>query len=564
MFLLDFHLSDLAASKPKTISFALDFDGTATPAKSALFLLVVLCWLLPGLVGHDPWKPQEAQTLGVVYGMLQGGDWLIPALAGEPYLDKPPLYYWTAAFFARIFSPLFALHDGARLASGFYMALAILLATMSGARLFGLRFGRVTALIFIGSFGLLITAHMMSAETAVVAATALVIYGLTWIPAQAIVAGLLIGSGIGIAFLAKGSVAGGLAFAMALGPLVFHQWRSRAYAAALAVAIVAALPWILWWPLSLYQKSPQLAMEWLWLHDLAEFTNAFSAATLGRISYYIWLLPWHAWPALPLVIVAFWYGRLQLLADAKIQLLIGALLGAFVMICLSGDGREVNALPLLLPLSLICASRIDQIKRGSASALDWFGMMTFGLLAAVLWLGWFALLFGFPQAVAAYIQTYLPGYQLQFRIVPFLLALVLSLLWLISITRARQSNRRAIVNWTAGITMFWMLVMTLWLPFVDEGKSYRAMVGSLKLALPASIDCVASRGLGESQRAVLDYFADLRTQRLERLATHNCSYLLTQSVQRKPTVEDQTQWRLLWEGSRPGDKIELFRLYQRL
>ena len=115
MFLLDFHLSDLAASKPKTIPFALDFDGTATPAKSALFLLVVLCWLLPGLVGHDPWKPQEAQTLGIVYGMLQGGDWLIPALAGEPYLEKPPLYYWTAAFFARIFAPSCSANNGEKI-----------------------------------------------------------------------------------------------------------------------------------------------------------------------------------------------------------------------------------------------------------------------------------------------------------------------------------------------------------------------------------------------------------------------------------------------------------------
>ena len=557
-------MTDLAASKPKTIQFALEFDGTATPAKTALFLLVVLCWLLPGLVGHDPWKPQETQTLGVVYGMLQSGDWLIPALAGEPYLDKPPLYYWTAAVLARVFSPLLQLHDGARLASGFYMALAILLATMTGAKLFGPRFGRVTALIFIGSFGLLITAHMLSAETAVIAASALVIYGLTWIPHQWIFAGFLIGTGIGMAFLAKGSMAGALAFAMALGPLVFRNWRSRAFLAALLVALLAASPWIFWWPISLYRRSPQIAMEWLWLHDLSDFTDVLSAASLGRFSYYVGLLPWHAGPALPLVVVAFWYGRRQLLRDAKVQLLLGALLGAFVVMCLSGAAREASALPLLLPLSLICASRIDELKRGTASALDWFGMMTFGLLAVGMWLGWFAMLFGFPQALARYVQTYLPGYQLQFRLVPFLLALVLSLLWLISITRARQSNRRAIVNWTAGITMFWMLAMTLWLPFIDEGKSYRAMVASLKRALPSPADCVASRGLGESQRAVLDYFAALRTRRLELVAVNNCRYLLTQSVQRAPTVEDQTEWRLLWEGSRPGDKVELFRLYQRL
>ena len=267
-YLRDSHLTDLVANKPKSIPFSLEFDGTATPAKSALFLLLVLCWLLPGLVGHDPWKPQEAQNLGVVYGMLQSGDWLIPTLAGEPYLDKPPLYYWTAAVLARLFSPLLDLHEGARIASGLYMALAILLATLAGAKLFGPRFGRVTALIFIGSFGLLITAHMLSAETAVVAATALVIYGLTWIPHQSIAAGVLIGCGIGIAFLARGSMAGVLALCMALGPLIFRHWRTRTYLAALAIALFTALPWILWWPLTLYGKSPQIAMEWLWLHDL--------------------------------------------------------------------------------------------------------------------------------------------------------------------------------------------------------------------------------------------------------------------------------------------------------
>ncbi len=557
-------MTDLAANKPKSIPFALEFDGTATPAKTALFLLVVLCWLLPGLVGHDPWKPQEAQNLGVVHAMLQSGDWLVPMLAGEPYLDKPPLYYWTAAIFAKIFTPVFQLHDGARLASGFYMALAIFLATLTGVKMFGPRFGRVTALIFIGSFGLLITAHMLSAETAVVAAIALVVYGLGWVTKSPLIAGMLMGTGIGVAFLAKGSASAIIALAMCMGPLVFKNWRTRDMVIAIGIALVATLPWLIWWPLRFHAQSPRLFRDWLWLHDWADFSNIFSAATLVGPSYYLSLLPWHAWPALPLVVVAVWYGRKQMLRDEKVQLLVGALLGAFVVMCLTGEKRETNALPLLLPLSLICASRIDELRRGTASALDWFGMMTFGLLALGMWLGWVALLTGYPSEALKYLQTFLPNYRLEFRAVPFVLALILSVLWLISISRSRQSNRRAIVNWTAGITMFWMLAMTLWLPFIDEGKSYRTMVASLKRALPNSQDCVASRGLGEAQRAVLDYFVGLRTQRLERLATNNCSFLLTQSTQRAPGVEDQTEWRLTWEGSRSGDNLELFRLYQRL
>ena len=46
-------------------------------------LTVVICvaWTLLGLLGHDPWKPDEAHTFGVVYQMLQNGDWVVPMLA---------------------------------------------------------------------------------------------------------------------------------------------------------------------------------------------------------------------------------------------------------------------------------------------------------------------------------------------------------------------------------------------------------------------------------------------------------------------------------------------------
>ena len=84
-----------------------------TPAKAVLLGMLCLTWLGTGLVGHDPWKPDEAYSFGLIYSILQSGDWLVPAIAGEPFMDKPPLYYWTAALFARLFSPLLPLHDGA-------------------------------------------------------------------------------------------------------------------------------------------------------------------------------------------------------------------------------------------------------------------------------------------------------------------------------------------------------------------------------------------------------------------------------------------------------------------
>ena len=97
-----------------------------TPLKALMLGTLCVVWLLTGLVGHDPWKPDEAYSFGLIFSMLQGEHWLVPTLAGDPFMENPPLFYWTAALSAQLFSPLLPLHDGARLASGFYTGLTLL------------------------------------------------------------------------------------------------------------------------------------------------------------------------------------------------------------------------------------------------------------------------------------------------------------------------------------------------------------------------------------------------------------------------------------------------------
>ena len=44
-----------------------------------------------GLIGAD--EPRYAQ---VAREMLERHDWITPVLGGQPWLEKPPLYYWQA------------------------------------------------------------------------------------------------------------------------------------------------------------------------------------------------------------------------------------------------------------------------------------------------------------------------------------------------------------------------------------------------------------------------------------------------------------------------------------
>jgi hypothetical protein len=117
--------------------------------------------------------------------------------------------------------------------------------------------------------------------------------------------------------------------------------------------------------------------------------------------------------------------------------------------------------------------------------------------------------------------------------------------------------------WAAGVTVLWGLSASLFAGWFDTGNSYRTVFTSLKQHLPAKHRCVASRNLGDTQRAMVHYYANLITQREESSPGHNqCEWLLVQSTVDDPPMASR-QWRLAWEGQRPRDKVERYRLYRR-
>ena len=50
------------------------------------FGLLLLCaaWVALGLAGHDPWKTEDATSIGVAAEMARAGDFVVPTLGGEP------------------------------------------------------------------------------------------------------------------------------------------------------------------------------------------------------------------------------------------------------------------------------------------------------------------------------------------------------------------------------------------------------------------------------------------------------------------------------------------------
>src|SRR6476469_8494345 len=103
----------------------------------ALLLLVVLpALLLYPTLSFFLLEPDEGRYAQIPREMLARGDWVVPHLQGEPYLDKPPLLYWLVMLSYRVFG----VHDwAARLVPALAVQLTVLLTYALGRWLAGER-----------------------------------------------------------------------------------------------------------------------------------------------------------------------------------------------------------------------------------------------------------------------------------------------------------------------------------------------------------------------------------------------------------------------------------------
>ena len=555
----------------------------------ALYALGLL-YILPGLIGREPWKNDDAASFGIMWTMAHGAwqDWLWPNIAGLSMPDEGPLAFWLGALGIKLTGWLLGDVLGARVATSFFFlagVLSVWYATFNLGRrpdaqplrlAFGGQpepkdFGRTLAdaavLIYLGCLGLLWHSHETTSEALQVSMVALLLYrAIRYVERQSLRNAVLIGLALGLLTMTRGWVTpAGLTLALFLCTRLLGLPAARTARDLLLALLVGAALTALWLlPAQLLQPYHQTPLDgWIvWNQTQLGMPTPASLGFFFRVG--VWFF-WPAWPFAGWAVYA-WRRQRHVL---HIVVPLAFVMMATVLALFNPAPEQGQLLVLLPPLAIMAAFGLLTMKRGAINAIDWFSVMALTLCAAIIWLFWIAKLTGWPAQAARNVLKLVPGYHPELGWVALLVAAAATAGW-IMLVHWRLSRQpavlwRAVVLSSGGLILIWILLMTLFLPETNYSKSYASVALQIAQRLPPGAACIETN-VGPAQRASLAYYGHLPFTGVEG---GRCPLLLLQdSVRVRDSAEIQPeyrgkQWRLLWEGRRPSDREERFRLYRR-
>jgi 4-amino-4-deoxy-L-arabinose transferase-like glycosyltransferase len=334
-----------------------------------LLVLVTLGVSLLGITNHELWTPDEPRVAGIGREMWESaaregiGAWAVPRLSGEPFLEKPPLYWWAEG---AVFSLAGRTSAGlARLPSALFGIAAVLATWALARRFFGPGAALFAGLVLLTSYRFLWQTHWIVVDPALVAATTAALAAFVHAE-QRRGAGrtLRLAAGyaaLAAAFLTKGVIGLGIPV---LGYGVYLLWTGRlrdflgphlAWGALLVVGLVAA-----WLALLAQREGPEALRTFLVYHQLGRFVPGvvdYSGGHERPLWYYLTKLPGDLLPWTPLALLAALAGRRALPAlparEADgLRFAAASTLPALAVLSLAGTKRGLYLLPLFPSLAL--------------------------------------------------------------------------------------------------------------------------------------------------------------------------------------------------------------------
>ncbi|BBG61109.1 glycosyltransferase family 39 protein [Providencia rustigianii] len=541
-----------------------------------LFFLFLLIYLLPGIYAHSPWKQDENYSFGIIQTMYETGNWLVPTNAGEPFMEKPPIYYWVATLTAHLFSGIMPLYDAARSATLIFSIINFSFFVLLARRFFNaknLSDSRIwiAFALYACAPGILRHSHEMFTDVALMAGATIGLYGLLGlIQQQKIIASTCwLSLGTVITMLSKGIfIPGVLWISLFLAPIFLTECRRKQFWIPTIIAGAVALLLILPWPIILYLKHPELFVTWFWENNIGRFLG-FSVEKLGAKANHTRIPAAIAFFALPSGLLATAYflrNPLKRLFDKNEYLVtIFPLLG-IVFLQLSASGRALYLLPFIAPMAILASLVIQQFSDRLLRLFSHFATIFWSLLIIILWVCYFIVLSNHHREWLTIFSRWLPmTYQMHFSAIAFIWALFITLIWCFrnTIIPTSETALQSMKNWLLGMVTVWGIILSLFVGWVDYSKGYEGVFTDLNQHLTGQFtaqDCMASDNIGESEAPMLYYYTGVLHQRQDTFEKPaHCRWLIVHSKEIKPAPEGM---KIFWANHRPDEFRENLVVYR--
>ncbi len=324
-----------------------------------------------GMIG-----PDEPRYASIARAMADTGDWVTPRLDGQPWFEKPILYYWSAAAAFR----MFGVSDySARLPSAAFALLAALALAWLARRNYGNGTAWAVLLIFPTCVGVFAFARAGTTDMPFSASLALATVAAFCVlrndePSAQRRWQILFGAFLGMAALAKGPAALVLAGgSVALWALVNGRWN-RAWRLAHPLALIAFCVVALPWYVLCAMRNPEFLGIFLLQHNVERFlTPVFQHEQpfwfYGPILL-LGLLPWSALLAgTAQDALAHW--RDKKLHDSPGFFFACWVIFPLVFFSLSRSKLPGYVLPVFAPLALLLARTLTRVIEQNDSFAQW-------------------------------------------------------------------------------------------------------------------------------------------------------------------------------------------------
>ncbi|HEY2036324.1 MAG TPA: glycosyltransferase family 39 protein [Steroidobacteraceae bacterium] len=344
-----------------------------------LFVLLALApmWLI-GTLDRGAWTPDEPREADIAWRMSAQSQWVLPQLASQPFLEKPPLSYWMSAGAMRLFG---STARAARVPNLLYAAITVIAMGALGLAMDGAAAAIVAALVAGTALTAFRVTMWLAPDACLLAGCAVSLLGAyigyTSAPGRRKLYGyLLMHAGAAAGFMAK-SAPGWLVPGLALLTLIVweRRWselrRPELYAGFLLQPLVIG-PWIL--AVAHTAHGAESLRVLFWYNLAGRFTHIAAPAAYryaaghhnspGKyfIELPVYLLPWTA-----LAVTAAWHARKWLRPHdprgTPWRFAVAASLPLLILLSLAATARDIYAAPALLGVSLLIALEVGEAQR---------------------------------------------------------------------------------------------------------------------------------------------------------------------------------------------------------